>query len=141
VVIPAKCGHLEIQVPPGQYYIKAVWSFVFSGGIYYVNHFTDAAIVTACCDETACVTLFTPSLHRCGTIVVRALRDALQQKGLKPETARNAEVALNALIAQVPKPARGFELDHLDEIEKLVREQQQAETARPKGSKKKADKG
>lgn len=125
VVLPAKCGHLEIDVPPGCYLIRAVWSFVFAGGIFYVNHFTDAAIVCACCDEKACVTLFNPSLHRCGTIVVRAIRDALQQKGIKPETAKNAETALTALLAEVPKPAKGFELDHLDEIEKLVRQQSQ----------------
>lgn len=124
VVIPAKCGHLEIDVPPGTYLIRAVWSFSFLGGIFYVNHFTDAGIVYACCDEKACVTLFNPSLHRCGTIVVRAIRDAVLQKGLKPETARNAENALNALVAEVPKPAKGFELDHLDEIEKLVRQQE-----------------
>ena len=71
------------------------------------------------------MTLFNPSLHRCGTIVVRAIRDALQQKGIKPETAKNAETALTALLAEVPKPAKGFELDHLDEIEKLVRQQSQ----------------
>ncbi len=125
VVLPAKCGHLEVEVPPGCYYIKAVWSFSFFGGIYYVNHFTDAGIVQACCGQTTCVTLFNPSLHRCGTIVVRALADALQQKGIKAETAKNADRALNAALAEVPRPKKGFELDHLDEIEKLVRQQEQ----------------
>jgi hypothetical protein len=124
VVLPAKCGHLEVDVPPGCYYIKAVWSFRLIGSIYYVNHFTDAGIVQACCGQTTCVTLFTPSLHRCGTIVVRAFRDALLQKGIKPETVKNTEAALNAALAEIPKPRKGFELDHLDEIEKLVREQE-----------------
>jgi hypothetical protein len=134
VVLPARCGHLEVEVPPGCYYIKAVWSFSFAGGIFYVNHFTDAAIVQACCGETTCVTLFNPSLHRCGTIVIRALRDALQQKGIKAGTAREAERALNAALAEIPKPKKGFELDHLDELERLVLQQE-----RPKGGRKKKE--
>lgn len=46
VVLRAECGHLEVEVPPGCYYIKAVWNFtvVKPGFIYRVNHFTDAAI-------------------------------------------------------------------------------------------------
>ena len=124
VVLPAKCGHLEVEVPPGCYYLKAVWSFRFLGGIFYVNHFTDAAIVQAVCDQTACVKLFNPSIHRCGIILLRAVRDLVQQKGVKPELARQLEATLNAVLANVPRPVKGFELDHLDEIEKLVREQE-----------------
>ena len=37
-----------------------------------------------------------------------------------------------AAIAEIPKPKKGFELDHLDEIERLVREQEKT----PKGRKK-----
>ena len=124
VVLPAKCGHLEVEVPPGCYYLKAVWSFRFFGGIFYVNHFTDAAIVQAVCDQTACVKLFNPSIHRCGIIVLRAVRDLVLQKAIKPEMARQFEAALNGVLANVPKPMKGFELDHLDEIEKLVKEQE-----------------
>lgn len=123
VVLPAKCGHLEVEVPPGCYYIKAVWSFRLLGGIYYVNHFTDAAIVQVGCEQTACVKLFNPSIHRCGTILLRAVKDLVQQKAVKTELARQHETVLNALLANVPQPLKGFELDHLDEIEKLVREQ------------------
>lgn len=124
VVLPAKCGHLEVEIPPGCYLIRAVWSFRLFGGIYYVNHFTDAAIVQAVCDQIACVKLFNPSIHRCGTIILRAVRDLVLQKAIKPELARQQEAALNALLANVPRPVKGFELDHLDEIEKLVREQE-----------------
>lgn len=120
-VLPAKCGHLEVEVPPGCYYIKAVWSFSFLGGVYYVNHFTDAAIVQACCESTTCVKLFNPSLHRCGTIVIRAIHDAVAQKGLKEPIARDAVNALNAVIAEIPPPKRLFELAHLDQIEKEVK--------------------
>ncbi|MBL7731095.1 MAG: hypothetical protein JNM88_07955 [Chitinophagaceae bacterium] len=124
VVMPARCGHLEVEVPPGIYYIKAVWSFRLLGGIYYVNHFTDAAIVQACCGDHVCVKLFNPSIHRCGTILVRAMYDVALQKGIKPQEAKAVEQAVNAALEKVPKPEKQFELAHLDEIEKLVREQE-----------------
>lgn len=132
VVLPARCGHLEVMVPPGCYYIKAVWSFSVFGGIYHVNHFTDAAIVTACCEQTVCVKLFNPSVHRCGTIVVRAIRNLVKQKAVKPELARQHELALEAALANIPRPMKGFELDHLDEIEKMVRAQEEGQPPRDK---------
>jgi hypothetical protein len=127
VVLPARCGHLEVELPPGCYRVTAVWSFRVAGGIIYVNHFTDSAVVQACCDETTCVTLFNPSIHRCGTILVRAVRDLLLQKAIAPAIARQVENTLNELLQQLPRPIKEFELAHLDEIEKLVREQEAKE--------------
>ncbi len=123
VVIPAKCGHLEIEVPPGCYYIKAVWGFVVVGpGIYRVNHFTDAAIVTACCEQTTCVKLFNPSAHRCGYIYVRALRDLVKQQAIDPALARQVEEAVEVINQQIGVPIRGFELAHEEEIERCLQE-------------------
>lgn len=118
VVMPAKCGYLEVEVPPGCYYIKAVWSFWLSPGagiIYRVNHFTDAAIVQACCDQTACVKLFNPSIHRCGNIVVRALNDLVRQKAIKADQVKQVETALAAALEKIEKPAKLFELAISDE--------------------------
>jgi len=125
VVLPAECGHLEVEIPPGCYYIKAVWSYKWGNGFYYVNHFTDAAIVQAVCDQTACVKLFNPSIHRCGKIIVWAAKDLVNQKVIRPDVARRHEAALNEVLANVPAPMKGFELDIMDEIEKLVKEQEQ----------------
>lgn len=122
VVLPAKCGHLEVDVPPGCYYIKGVWSFRIGQGVIYVNHFTDAAIVQACCEKTVCVKLFNPSIHRCGTIFLRAVNDLVMQKAILPEAARLAENGVNAVLNNVPRPLRGFELDNMDEIEKKVKD-------------------
>jgi hypothetical protein len=127
VVLPARCGHLEIDVPPGCYRINAVWSFSFGAGVFYVNHFTDSAVVQACCDQHVCVTLFNPSIHRCGTILLRAVDDIVMQKGINAEIAQPVHQAVNRLLAATPRPFRGFELDHLDEIEKLVRAQEKQE--------------
>lgn len=124
VVLPAPCGHLDLEVPPGSYRINAVWSFSLQGGIYYVNHFTDSAVVHVCCDEHRCVTLFNPSIHRCGTIFIRAVQDIVAQQGVDPGLAREVERAVDKFLQALPPPPRTFELAHLDEIEKLVREQE-----------------
>jgi len=129
VVLRAKCGHLEVEVPPGCYYIKAVWGFsvVIPGLVYRVNHFTDAGIVQARCDKTTCIKLFNPSAHRCGYIYVRALRDLVRQKAINPELAKQAEEAINATLEQIPRPIKEFELGHEDEIRELVQEQEHKE--------------
>jgi hypothetical protein len=121
-VIPARCGHLEVEVPPGTYYLKAVWSYwVEAGGlVYHGNHFTDAAIVQACCEHTTCVKLFTPQVHRCGIIFIRAIQDLVHQKAVDPALARTAMDAVQKLLEQVPRPIKGFELDHIDELDKLA---------------------
>jgi hypothetical protein len=120
-VIPAPCGHRHIRVPPGCYRINAVWSFRLGNGFYYVNHFTDSAIVQACCDNHQCITLFNPSAHRCGRIFLAAVHDAVLQDAVPKEAARAAEDGINQVLEHIPRPIRGFELDNLDEIEKLVR--------------------
>lgn len=123
VVIPAKCGHLEIDVPPGCYLIKAVWGYRILGtGVYAVNHFTDAAIVTACCEQTTCVKLFNPSTHRCGIIYALAVADAQRQEELNVDErlAGRVQNAVKAVNRRVPKPERLFELGHLDEIDEFI---------------------
>lgn len=124
LLMPAPCGHLEVEVPPGCYYIKAVWSFWLAPGksiVYKVNHFTDAAIIQACCEQHVCVKLFNPSIHRCGTIVIRAIKDLLRQKVIKPEQVKQVEKAMNEALSAVEKPKKAFELSISDEeIEKIV---------------------
>lgn len=122
LLIPAPCAHVEVEVPPGCYYIKAVWGFsvIVPGFKYRVNHFTDAAIVQVCCHQSVCVKLFNPSAHRCGTIIVRAVRDLLKQKAIKAETARKVNEAIDELLKQLPEPAKKFELGHLKEIDESV---------------------
>jgi hypothetical protein len=122
VVLPAKCGHLEVEVPPGCYYLKAVWSYYLKGEIYHCNHFTDAAIVQAVCGQTACVKLFNPSIHRCGIIFVKAANVLATAKGMKADLVKQNENAVNTMLKDVPAPQKLFELGHLDEIDKLVKE-------------------
>lgn len=122
VVLPAKCGHLEVRVPPGCYYLKAVWGYRYdvTRSVIYANHFTDAAIIQACCDHTTCVKLFNPSIHRCGRIYLEALHDLGQLKLAKADLLKPIDEAINNLLRHVPRPVKEFELGHLEEIDKLV---------------------
>ena len=123
LLLDAHCGHLEVEVPPGCYTVQAVWSYsvVVPGQVYRANHFTHKAIVQACCGGHACVTLFNPKVHECGTIYALAVRDMVAQ-GVIP-AAQGQELAdriqtVNALV-QDGEPM--FELAHLAEIDAVVR--------------------
>ncbi|MDJ0841353.1 MAG: hypothetical protein QNK37_32885 [Acidobacteriota bacterium] len=123
VLIPARCGHVQIKLPPGCYYLKAVWGFtvIRPGSAYRVNHFTDAGIVTLCCDSHQCIKLFNPSAHRCGYIYVRAIRDLVKQKVIKRELAKQTINLLEQVIEGVGGPET-FEMGHEKEINKLLRQ-------------------
>lgn len=126
VVLPARCGHLEVDVPPGCYYIKAVWSYfvVTPGLVYRANHFTDAAIVTACCGKEVCVTLFNPSVHRCGFIYVRALQDLARQGVIEGALANQAGNLVQRVAEQDEgRPQLKFEALIEDEMEQLIKKQ------------------
>ena len=137
VVMRAPCGHLEVDVPPGCYYIKAVWGFtvVTPGLVYRANHFTDAAIVQACCEQHVCVKLFNPSVHRCGFIYVRALRDMAAQKAVDPALADRGERLVKQVLGQdkrntreaegPPAALERFETapEFLEELPRLVKRQ------------------
>ena len=118
VVLPARCGHLEVEVPPGCYYIKAVWNYhIVKPGVYRVNHFTDAAIVTIGCGQHHCVKLFNPNVHRCGTIYALALRDLVRQKAINRRVIDQLEEINRPILEQVGRPGKMFELGNLEEID------------------------
>jgi hypothetical protein len=127
VVMRAPCGYLEVDVPPGTYYIKAVWGYttIKPGLIYRVNHFTDAAIVTTCCESTTCVKLFNPSVHRCGYIYVKALQDMAARQDLDREVVAQAEKVVEAVRERGDFPGGLFEVGHEEEIAELVRRQEE----------------
>ncbi len=125
VVMRAPCGYLEVDVPPGTYYLKAVWGYTNLGsGVYQVNHFTDAAIVTACCETTTCVKLFNPSVHRCGYIYVKALQDMAARGELEEEVVAQAARVVETVKQRGDFPGGLFEVGHDKEIEERVREQE-----------------
>lgn len=137
VVIPARCGHLEVKVPPGCYYIKAVWNFrvITPNLVYRANHFTDAAIVTACCEQTVCVKLFNPSVHRCGYIYVRALRDLARQGVIDAQLPERAARVVNEVAEQDEgRPVNRFEVLIEEEIEQQLKRQHDDEREQEGGA-------
>ena len=125
IVLPAPCGHREIEVPPGCYRINAVWSYTRTFGLfsYRVNHYTDNAIVQACCGQEQCITLFNPSAHRCGTIFVRAIEN-LTRQGVVKKTDLNALKKIQAVIdkqVRDPEKTDPFDLTNMNEIQRKAR--------------------
>lgn len=122
LLMPAPCGHLETYVPPGTYLIKAVWSYhIIGSGQYRVNHFTDAGVVHACCDENACVTLFNPHAHRCGTIYALAVNDLVQHGAVPQTMAQPALDGIAAINTAIVPTQLKFETAHLAEIDQVLR--------------------
>jgi hypothetical protein len=133
VVLPAKCGHLELELPPGCYTLVGVWSFgTTPGGTIFGNHFTDHAIVQVCCGGMTCVRLYNPAAHRCGILFDVALR-VLEQRpegGPPREVVARAREAIREVLRFLPPPAKPLELGHLDELLAVLDRGPQAEPKR-----------
>jgi hypothetical protein len=113
--LEARCGHLEVEVPPGCYVVCATWSPGKSAQ-FLGNHLTHCAIVQVKCGDHACVNLFTPTLHQCGTHFAAGVRDAVQAGHLPQNALRAAEAvqaAVRTLLEFVPADPFGDRTAHL----------------------------
>ena len=63
--IPTRDGHVEIEVPPGCYVLRASMHTWFTHGLLYGNWATERAVVQACCGDDVCTTLYAPSAIAC----------------------------------------------------------------------------
>jgi hypothetical protein len=103
-----KCGHLELEIPPGCYIVGAVES---TAGIPPLgNCLTHIAMVRVNCGDHACVTLFDPSLHLCGTWLGAAINTYVAGRGGGPALPRdvigvlqNAGKAVEAMLKAIPE--------------------------------------
>ncbi len=115
----AKCGHLEVALPPGKYIVRAADNMILKPGGIWGNHWTDHGVVTVCCGEAACVTLYAPTVHSCGWGFLGAL-DRLVKARLIPANIGNA--ALEAIRKVMEKiPATNFEATARPMMEALRR--------------------
>ena len=107
VGLQTKCGHLEIEIPPGCYIVGAVES---TGGYLPLgNCLTHIAVIRANCGDHVCVTLFDPSLHVCGTWLGAAINQHVAGGGggghLNPDLIglmQNAQKAVNKMLDALP---------------------------------------
>ncbi|HXM45104.1 MAG TPA: hypothetical protein VN924_27950 [Bryobacteraceae bacterium] len=99
--IPAKCGHLEIEIPPGVYAVFAGQDPQGKGVGAFGNWLTCVQVVRANCGDHVCVTLFAPSLHLCGSWFGYALL-AQPLAGIEPGIVKGAVTAVQALLDKIP---------------------------------------
>ncbi len=104
--LPYRCGHLEVELPPGCYWTTA-GSVTPGSGYIHLNYATHVGIAQVGCGETACVKLYNPSIRLCWNWFLVGAR-ALAQNGQLDRAAveRVAEVVDNELLREVPA-ARG----------------------------------
>lgn len=77
--LPAKCGHLELEVPPGCYAVCASMDTNGSDDdLFLGNHLSHIGLVNVECGEHACVELFLPTMSYCFTWFESALRQAVE---------------------------------------------------------------
>jgi len=103
--VPAKCGHVEIEIPPGCYTVFASLNPKGKGIPPFGNQLTHVQIVRANCGDHVCVTLFSPSQHYCGTWFAYAVRQnltGLVEAGVDRQVATAAIEAVERLVAQTP---------------------------------------
>ena len=103
VGLKTKCGHLELTVPPGCYIVGAVEN---AQGIRpFGNHLTHVGIVRVNCGDHACVTLFDPTFHFCGTWFGRAIETYLagDVRGELGAALQNAQPAVARLVGALQK--------------------------------------
>jgi hypothetical protein len=101
--IPTECGHVEFDVPPGEYLVMATWS-VGSGEPHQLgNHLTHIEVVRVNCGDHACVTLFPPTAHFCGTWFQIAVRTLMQLGDVNPELGQRAVEAIEEVVQALPE--------------------------------------
>lgn len=96
--LPFKCGHLEVEVPPGCYWVLAGYVSPGPPPIHF-NYTTHVGIVQVGCDETACVKIYNPSLRLCWDW----LRVGLQMALIDPEQVAELEKLVEELLRDAPR--------------------------------------
>jgi hypothetical protein len=100
--IITRCGHAELELPPGCYAVLASHTFVQNPANGFGNRLTHVGVVRVNCGDHACVTLFSPSAWFCGTWFAQAIQGYAQVGALDPGTVQRAEEAIGAVLRQLP---------------------------------------
>jgi hypothetical protein len=97
--VPTRDGHVEIEVPPGSYVVRATMHSWFVHGLLYGNWATERAIVQACCGDDVCATLYAPSAIACSVPLFQFVIPLLEHnKIVNREQAKGAVDAMMALF-------------------------------------------
>lgn len=103
--LPFRCGHLEVEVPPGCYWVVA--GYVGPAGRHiHFNYTTHVGIVQVSCDQTACVKLYNPTLRLCWDwfwVGLRAAAAAGPRGAIAAAQVKELEQQAGRLLAKAPK--------------------------------------
>lgn len=106
--IPTRDGHVEIEVPPGTYVVRATMHSWFVNGLLYGNWATDHAVVQACAGQDVSVTLYTPSAMACHIVLFDFVLPMLRwQEVIDSDRLDRAIEALKDVASELT--ASGFE--------------------------------
>lgn len=104
--LPFRCGHLEVEVPPGCYWVVA-GNVRGGNGAIGLNDTTHVGIVEVGCDETACVKLYNPTLLLCWTWFRTGLHMHTvpsSEAPLDPEKVKRVEELVEELLKDLELP-------------------------------------
>ena len=100
--LPFRCGHLEVEVPPGCYWVIA--GYVSPGHFIHLNYTTHVGIVQVGCDETACVKIYNPTIRLCWDwfrVGLRVLAESGQAR-IAPERVNELEKNVEEMLRDAP---------------------------------------
>lgn len=102
--LPFRCGHLEVEVPPGCYWVVAGYVGA-PGPVIHLNYTTHVGIVQVGCDETACVKVYNPTVRLCWDWFLVGLRVLATkgQAGIDPERVRELENTVEEMLRNAPR--------------------------------------
>lgn len=134
--LPAPCGNLEIELPPGRYIVRGARGVRLTpGGRLRGNIITDSAIVNVCCDQKVCVTLYPPEIHLCGFLFALAVRQHVSRRLVPKALAERAIDAIDEIMALEP-PAETTALN-MENLAALAQAANKEPTDRKKRTRKK----
>jgi hypothetical protein len=101
--IPTDCGHVEFDVPPGEYLVMGTWSPGTGEPHQLGNHLTHIEVVRVNCGDHACVTLFPPTAHFCGTWFQIALNTLMQLGDVDRDLGQRAVGVIQEVVQALPE--------------------------------------
>ena len=111
----AKCGHTEIELPPGCYIVFASQFVFLPGSKFPFIISTDFSVVMVECDATACVHLYSPTPRQQMSSIPGLARSLVEVQGVPPEKAERLTEAVISVLEHLPATAQDAALDQLFE--------------------------
>lgn len=124
--LPARCGHLELRLPPGCYIVWGALGVAIRPPFLYANYVTHFGIVQVDCDGKACVHLYAPSYKKCWRAFLLATKLIAKQDGFEgaANDVAQLEKAGEKLAGQAEAAAGDDEFDaQVRELPKVLQEE------------------